>query len=156
MVLLELLRFHLKNDFGWWFSGKKQKYFKDFSLVNIGERTESGFPLILSATEDENLPTPTIEESFNPSQTKLIFYVNKLANENAPENVPNEVPNNFLNESTDELKLIKYIKAHPNATRAELATYINKSYKAVQRIVKSSTKIKHTGLPRSGKYEIIE
>lgn len=135
---------------------RNKNILKIFSLVNIGKRAGSGFPLILSATEDENLPTPTIEESFNASQTKLIFYVNKLANENVPENVPNEVPNNFLNESTDELKLIKYIKAHPNATRAELATYINKSYKTVQRIVKSSTKIKHTGLPRSGKYEIIE
>lgn len=52
---------------------RNKNILKIFSLVNIGERAGSGFPLILSATEDENLPTPTIEESFNPSQTKLIF-----------------------------------------------------------------------------------
>lgn len=49
-----------------------------FSFVNIGERAGSGYPLILTATKEENYPTPEVYDEFNPDVTKLTIYIKKL------------------------------------------------------------------------------
>lgn len=49
-----------------------------FSFVNIGERAESGYPLILNATKEENYLTPEVYDKFNPSVTKLTIFIKKL------------------------------------------------------------------------------
>lgn len=51
-----------------------------FSYVNIGERGGTGIPLILSATKNVNYPSPLLEDSINPDQTKLTIFIKEKEN----------------------------------------------------------------------------
>ena len=42
-----------------------------FNLINIGERSGSGIPMIYSVWKKEGWPEPEIEESFNPDRSTL-------------------------------------------------------------------------------------
>ena len=54
-----------------------------FNLINIGERSGSGVPLILNTWEDEGWEKPVIEERFDPDRTILeLEFVKKTSEEN--------------------------------------------------------------------------
>lgn len=44
---------------------------KMFNLINIGERSGSGIPMIYAVWKKQNWPVPEISESFNPDRTTL-------------------------------------------------------------------------------------
>ena len=48
-----------------------------FNNINVGERTGSGIPLILSATKDAGYSTPTFQDFFNPDFTLVTIYLRK-------------------------------------------------------------------------------
>lgn len=63
-----------------------------FNNINVGERTGSGIPLILSATKDAGYSTPTFQDFFNPDYTLVTIYLKNFEN-----NQPNlEVESNNL------------------------------------------------------------
>lgn len=50
---------------------RNKSLMKMFNLINIGERSGSGVPLILNTWEDEGWKKPVIEERFDPDRTIL-------------------------------------------------------------------------------------
>lgn len=46
-----------------------------FNNINIGERTGSGIPLIISATKEEGYTTPTFQDFFSPDYTLVTIYL---------------------------------------------------------------------------------
>ena len=65
-----------------------------FSYVNIGERGGTGIPLIMTATKEENYPSPILEDMFNPDQTKLTIFIKNKENSTIDDkNLPIETEN---------------------------------------------------------------
>ena len=61
---------------------RNKSLMKMFNLINIGERSGSGVPLILNTWEDEGWEKPVIEERFDPDRTILeLEFVKKTSEE---------------------------------------------------------------------------
>ena len=74
-----------------------------FNNINIGERTGSGIPLIISATKDEGYTTPTFQDFFNPDYTLVTIYLKSVVA--SEHNL--EINNDNLNIENDNLNIEK-------------------------------------------------
>ena len=60
---------------------------KMFNLINIGERSGSGVPLIFNTWEEQGWKEPVIEEGFDPDRTSLLLeFIEKQAKKTSEEN----------------------------------------------------------------------
>ena len=71
------------------------------------------------------------------------------------QNVPQNVTQN-VHQKTDLEKIIYLIKNNSNVTLSDMADFIGKIVKTVQRIIKKTTNIKYVGSSKLGHWEIIE
>lgn len=56
---------------------------KMFNLINIGERSGSGIPLIFLAAKENKFRTPLINEDYNSNSTTITIYVSSTSNDNS-------------------------------------------------------------------------
>ena len=61
-----------------------------------------------------------------------------------------------VGEGSIEEKLIALISDNPHISQREMAAAIGKTTKTVERIIKSSNRIKRSGLDRGGHWEIVD
>lgn len=76
--------------------------------------------------------------------------------DNVPQNVLQNVPQTHVGERSLEEKLIVLIKNNSHISQREMAAAIGKTTKTVERIIKSSKRIKRSGPDRGGHWEIVE
>ncbi len=119
---------------------------KMFSLLDIGERTGSGIPLIYQAWEEQGWGEPTYHEQFQPDRTilRLSFGVapNKAQNEfKAQIKAQNKAQNEFKAQNERQAKkncalfeevVLEYLAEHPQATQIEVAEALGKSRRTIQ------------------------
>ena len=126
---------------------RNKSLMKMFNLINIGERSGSGVPLILNTWEDEGWEKPVIEERFDPDRTILeLEFVKKTSEENKRrktgahiEKIQEYLGENGASKTKD---IAAYIGLSPARTRAILAemgnveiigTNTNRQYKLKKR-----------------------
>lgn len=105
---------------------RNKSLMKMFNLINIGERSGSGVPLILNTWEDEGWEKPVIEERFDPDRTILeLEFVKKTSEENKRrktgahiEKIQEYLGENGASKTKD---IAAYIGLSPARTRAILA-----------------------------------
>ena len=71
---------------------------KMFNLINIGERSGSGVPLLFLASKENHLPHPLIKEAFNPTTTSLTLYLKNTNNNESLTKLESDIIQ-YLNES---------------------------------------------------------
>lgn len=126
---------------------RNKSLMKMFNLINIGERSGSGVPLILNTWEDEGWKKPVIEERFDPDRTILeLEFAKKTSEENKRrktgahiEKIQEYLGENGASKTKD---IAAYIGLSPARTRAILAemgnveiigTNTNRQYKLKKR-----------------------
>ena len=79
-----------------------------FNNINIGERTGSGIPLIISATKDEGYTTPTFQDFFNHDYTLVTIYLKSVVASKHNLEINNDnlnIEDNNLNIENDNLNI---------------------------------------------------
>ena len=66
---------------------RNKSLMKMFNLINIGERSGSGVPLIFNTWQDQGWKEPVIEERFDPDRTILVLeFIGKQVKKTSEEN----------------------------------------------------------------------
>ncbi|MDR2713902.1 MAG: putative DNA binding domain-containing protein [Clostridiales bacterium] len=109
---------------------------KMFNLIDIGERSGSGVPLIYHAWKEQEWKAPIYTEQFGPDRTILKLSIKA---QNKAQNKAQTKRNYALLEDM----VLEYLKEHPLATQVETANAIGKSRRSVQVVI---TSLKERGL----------
>ena len=133
---------------------------KMFNLIDIGERTGSGIPLIRATWESQTWPDIKASESFNPERTTIVLSLRYsdngslndamrpiVAEPNEPNVEPNE-PNPGLHHDGHEIRIMEMLRQDSLLTIPEMASRLNVSRETVKRLL---NKLKAAGsLVREG------
>ncbi|MDR0306628.1 MAG: putative DNA binding domain-containing protein [Chitinispirillales bacterium] len=126
---------------------------KMFNLLDIGERSGSGVPLIYHAWKEQEWNEPTYTEQFEPDRTILRLLIK------AQIKAPNKtrLKRNDSNDSFAliEKSILEYLSEHPGATQIELAAAIGKSRSAVQdsiALLKEKGLLDREGAKKNGRW----
>ncbi len=111
---------------------------KMFNLINVGERSGSGIPLILAAAKEYNLPLPQIDESYHPDRTTLLLYTKKPSKEEKLTALQEKIIECLENNSEMSAKEIsEYLSKNITTIKMSLYDLVDKN------IVKSTGTIKN-------------
>ncbi len=99
----------------------------------------------MTATKDENYPSPILEDSFNPDQTKLTIFIKNNENlpietENLPietENLPIEIVQNSKFKTDVKDKLVKIVEHYHSEvlSRASISSFLSVSDKSAYNLI---------------------
>lgn len=92
---------------------------KMFNLINVGERSGSGIPLIVSAAKEFKLPKPIIKEQFKPNRTTLTVYFSEQKDSDKT-----------LNRT--EKDVVDYLRANGPSSAKEISSYFNKNITTIK------------------------
>ena len=93
---------------------------KMFNLIGIGERSGSGIPLIFNTAKNKMLPTPAINEQFNPDKTVLTLFISK------------RVAKNKDDLSVLEKNIVNYVTSNGPCGAKEISVYLKKNITTVK------------------------
>lgn len=110
--------------------------FSMFALVGIGERAGSGMTKIEVAWKEENLPSLTLSEQFNPDRTILTLPLTQNAS-------VNDGVNDGVKLTKTEVKILELLKNNGQLTALDLSNKIGVYIRTVERGLK---KLKDRGL----------
>ena len=111
---------------------------KMFNLINVGERSGSGIPLILAAAKEYKLPLPQIDESYHPDRTTLLLYTKKPSKEEKITALQEKIIECLENNSEMSAKEISdYLSKNVTTIKMSLYDLVDKN------IVKSTGTIKN-------------
>ena len=96
---------------------------KLFNMIDIGERSGSGIPRILSAWKNQGWDEPTIAESFDPERTVLMLPFGKSADKKVL--IKSADKKVLIKTSTQKDRIIAYLTDHPGATATELCEILD-------------------------------
>ena len=96
---------------------------KLFNMIDIGERSGSGIPRILSAWKTQGWDEPTISESFDPERTVLSLPFGKSADKQVL--IKSADKQVLIKTSSQKEQIIAYLTDHPRATAAELCELLD-------------------------------
>ena len=99
-------------------SPRNRTMLKMFNLINIGERSGSGIPLIVESSKTYNLPLPIIKEYYHPDYTSLILYTKK------------PLKTNGLTKLEEDI--IVYLKDNDKLSAKEISNYLNKNITTIK------------------------
>lgn len=94
---------------------------KMFNLINIGERSGSGIPMIYSVWEKQGWTAPQINESFNPDRTSLHLVLS------TPKKASIKSVDKKMSTISDKQRqtVISYLKDQDSISTSELAAILN-------------------------------
>ena len=95
---------------------------KMFNLINIGERSGSGVPLLFLTSKENYLPHPIIKETFNPTRTSLTYYLKNVNNADALTKLESDIVQ-YLNENGPSSAKNISEKLEKNITTVKLSLY---------------------------------
>ena len=116
---------------------------KMFNLINVGERSGSGIPLILAAAKEYNLPLPQIDESYHPDRTTLLLYTKKPSKEEKL--------------TALQEKIIECLENNSEMSAKEISEYLSKNITTIKMSLYDLVDkniVKSTGTIKNKKYSI--
>ena len=132
-----------------------------FNLINIGERSGSGVPLIFNTWEDQRWKEPVIEERFDPDRTILsLEFAEKQTRKTSEENKRRKQAKKTSEESkrrktSDHIKKIQtYLEKNGASKTKDIAAYIGLSAPRTRAILSEMENVEATGATTNRKYRI--
>jgi len=129
---------------------------KMFNLIDIGERSGSGIPLIYHAWKEQEWDFPVYQEQFKPDRTTLKLFV-KAQNKAQIKAQNKEQAKSDC--ALAEKQVLEYFSGHPYATQVETAVAIGKSRRTVQDAIaalKESGLLERQGAKKNGRWVVKE
>ena len=147
---------------------------KMFNLINIGERSGSGVPLIFNTWEEQGWKEPVIEEGFDPDRTSLLLeFIEKQAKKTSEENKRRKQAKKTSEESRrrkqakkaseenkrrktyDHMKKIqKYLEENREAKTKDIAEYLGLSPARTRAILTEMENVKTIGSNTNRRYRL--
>jgi len=122
---------------------------KMFNLLDIGERSGSGIPLIHQAWKEQEWTEPVYVELFEPDRTILKLAVKA---QNKAQIKRSELDENC---ALIEITILEYLYEHPTATQVEVAEAVGKSRRAIQdsiALLKEKGLLEREGAKKNGRW----
>ena len=140
---------------------------KMFNLLDIGERTGSGIPLIKDTWEKQGWPEVSVTEEFNPERVHTVLAIPSKGGD--PKPVSSSMGTQLRlasNQKNDEgrrsqkssQKICEAISANPEITTQELAEMLGISRRAVAKHIaalQASARILRIGPDKGGHWEVV-
>ena len=133
---------------------------KMFNLLDIGERTGSGIPLIKTTWEKQGWPDVCVAEEFNPERVRTNLSIPSAARR--PKSIQKEVGKGKSSLKTPQKtpqKIIDAIRANPFVGTQEMADIFGVERSTVARAVaklKRIGAIRRIGPDKGGHWEVVE
>ena len=111
---------------------------KMFNLINIGERSGSGIPLIFMSAKENKLPAPTIFEEYKPDRTTLRMYF-KEKNKSIETNIFEKDIITFLinNGPSSAKRISEYFNKNITTTKLTLYSLVDKGLVKTEGTIKN-------------------
>ena len=148
---------------------RNKSLMKMFNLINIGERSGSGVPLIFNTWEDKKWKEPVIEERFDPDRTSLILEFeeknqedkrNKQAKKTSEENrrrkqAKKTGEENKQRKTSDNIKKIqKYLEKNGESKTKDIAAHIGLSLSRTRALLSEIENIEKIGANTNRRYKL--
>ena len=140
---------------------RNKSLMKMFNLINIGERSGSGVPLIFNTWEDQRWKEPVIEERFDPDRTILsLEFAEKQTRKTSEENKRRKQAKKTSEESkrrktSDHIRKIQtYLEKNGASKTKDIAAYIGLSAPRTRAILSEMENVEATGATTNRKYRI--
>lgn len=91
---------------------------KMFNLINIGERSGSGIPLIFLAAKENKLRMPNIVEQYNPDSTTLTLYTSLIRKESSLAKLEEDI--------------VKYLENNGPSSAKQISEYLGKNITTIK------------------------
>ncbi len=140
---------------------RNKSLMKMFNLINIGERSGSGVPLIFNTWQDQGWKEPVIEERFDPDRTILVLeFIGKQVKKTSEENKRRKQAKktgkeNRRRKTNDNIKRIQaYLEKNGESTTNDIAVYIGLSRSRTRAILLEMENIEIMGSNTNRKYKL--
>ena len=145
---------------------------KMFNLLDIGERTGSGIPLIKDTWEKQGWPEVSVTEEFNPERVQTVLAIPSKDSDSTPdsgqrnaesrmstETKSNERKGSLKGSLKSSLKILEVLQKNPYCTYDVLAETIGISRRAVTKQIQKlrlEGRLRRIGPDKGGHWEVVE
>ena len=137
---------------------RNKSLMKMFNLINIGERSGSGVPLIFNTWEDQKWKEPVIEERFDPDRTILTleFVEKEIDNENKRRKQAKKTSEeNRRRKTEDHIREIQdYLKQNGESKTKDIAVHIGLSPARTRAILAQMENVAAVGSNTNRRYKL--
>lgn len=123
---------------------------KMFNMINIGERSGSGVPLIFNTWEDQGWNEPLIEERFDPDRTILsLDFSPKQAKKNGRRKQAKKTDDNIK-------KILLYLEKNGEAKTKDISACLGLSSSRTRALLSEMENIEALGTNTNRRYRLKE